>query len=180
MHAERCPSPVTEISSVNIIISNYEDPPIEGTIITLSCLHGLILTGSDNVYTARCYQNGSWIPNPSGHACATSSAGRQYRIAACTKEYALFIIIIVSCGDPVPPSGGFVEPYTSTVEGARITYTTVIQCTNGERVMDELVCLSEGMWKAVSDSIKFCNTTVTTYTDPIGNNIFKNNRWLFK
>ena len=64
-HAVRCPNPAAVISNGNIIISNYGDP-IEGTIITLSCLHGLILIGSN---TSACMGNGNWEPDLKGIQC---------------------------------------------------------------------------------------------------------------
>ena len=65
----------------------------------------------------------------------------------CLLYYSPFQFIIVNCGDHLPPSDGFIEPYTSTVEGARVT--TVHQCKNGEHVS---VCHSDGEWETINDN----------------------------
>ena len=51
---------------------NYSSS-LEDSLLKFQCEDGLF---PDRVFTARCYRNGSWIPNPSGHVCATSSAGK--------------------------------------------------------------------------------------------------------
>ena len=132
-----------------IIISLNYSSTLEDSLLTFQCKDGLL---PDDVFTARCYRNGSWIPNPSGHVCATSSAGVKHLIM-CLLYYSPFQFIIVNCGDPLPPSNGFIEPCTSTVEGARVT--TVHQCKNGERVSDELVCHSDGEWETINDKCLF-------------------------
>ena len=50
---------------------NYSST-LEDSQLTFQCEDGLFPVG---LFSSRCYQNGSWIPNPSGHVCATSSAG---------------------------------------------------------------------------------------------------------
>ena len=60
----------TPIVSTNVSL-NYSSTA-EDSLLTFQCKDGLFPEG---IFTARCYRNGSWIPSPSGHACATSSAG---------------------------------------------------------------------------------------------------------
>ena len=60
------------------------------------------------------------------------------------------MIIIMSymtanCGDPSPPSNGYLEPYTSTTEGARVNIVHVHQ--NGQLAVEEIVCSSDGQWE---------------------------------
>ena len=50
---------------------NYSST-LEDSLLTFQCDGALLPKG---VFTARCYGNGSWIPNPLNHVCATSSAG---------------------------------------------------------------------------------------------------------
>ena len=64
----------------NNVSLNYGST-LEESLLTFQCRDGLF---PEDVFTASCYQNGSWIPNPSSHTWANSSAGRQY----CTKNYA--------------------------------------------------------------------------------------------
>ena len=47
-------------------VTGYKQPAIEGTVITLSCPDGLILTGP-TMYT--CMGNGEWEPDPREVEC---------------------------------------------------------------------------------------------------------------
>ena len=62
----RCSNPAAVFSNGNIIVSDYGDPPIEGISITFSCLHGLILIGSNS---STCMENGNWVPDLNGIQC---------------------------------------------------------------------------------------------------------------
>ena len=66
---------------VNSNVSLNYSSTLEDSLLTFQCKDGLF---PEDVFTASCYQNGSWIPNPSSHTCANSSAGRQYNV----KNYA--------------------------------------------------------------------------------------------
>ena len=50
-----------------------------------------------------------------------------------------------NCGDPPPPSDGYLEPYTSTSEGARVNRVYI--CQNGQVETEEIVCNSDGQWE---------------------------------
>ena len=69
LFAAYCGPPIAN-SNVSVNFSST----LEDSLLTFQCKDGLL---PEDVFTARCYQNGSWIPNPSGHTCATSSAGIQ-------------------------------------------------------------------------------------------------------
>ena len=62
-----CDTPV-----VNSNVSLNYSSTLEDSLLTFQCKDGLL---PDDVFTSRCYRNLSWIPNPSSHACATTSAG---------------------------------------------------------------------------------------------------------
>ena len=53
--------------------------------------------------------------------------------------------LAANCGDPSPPSDGYLEPYTSTSEGARVNRVHV--CQNGQVETEEIVCNSDGQWE---------------------------------
>ena len=55
-----------------------------------------------------------------------------------------------NCGDPPPPSDGYLEPYTSTIEGARVNRVHV--CQNGQVETEEIVCNSDGQWEVSRNS----------------------------
>ena len=54
------------------------------------------------------------------------------------------------CGDPPPPSDGYVELHTSTLEGARVNRVHV--CQNGHKSSEEVACSSQGRWEIVNGS----------------------------
>ena len=47
---------------------------LEDSLLMFQCDNGLF---PEDLFIARCYKNGSWIPNPSSHICSNSSAGRK-------------------------------------------------------------------------------------------------------
>ena len=59
-----------------------------------------------------------------------------------------------NCGAPSPPSDGYLEPYTSTSEGARVNRVHV--CQNGQVETEEIVCNSDGQWEVSRSSV--CTT----------------------
>ena len=59
------------MANTNNVSLNYAST-LEGSLLTFECEDGLF---PDAVFTARCYRNGSWIPNPLNHVCVTSLAG---------------------------------------------------------------------------------------------------------
>ena len=59
---------------VNSNITLKYNSTLEDSLLMFQCDDGLI---PEDLFTARCYKNGSWIPNPSSHICSNSSAGRK-------------------------------------------------------------------------------------------------------
>ena len=59
-------------------------------------------------------------------------------------------ISAVNCGDPLPPSDGYLEPYSSTVEGAKVNRIHV--CQDGQLAVEESICSSHGQWKVFNGS----------------------------
>ena len=49
------------------------------------------------------------------------------------------------CGDPVPPSHGSIDVYTSTAEGTNLT----LQCNDGYSPLGEMTttCTANGQWE---------------------------------
>jgi hypothetical protein len=60
----------------------------------------------------------------------------------------------VNCGDPSPPSDGYLEPYTSTIEGTEVNRVHV--CQNGQLTVEEIVCDSDGQWESANGSAHAC------------------------
>ena len=60
---------------VNSNVSLNFSSTLEDSQLTFQCEDGLFPEG---LLLSRCYRNGSWIPNPSGHVCATSLAGNYF------------------------------------------------------------------------------------------------------
>ena len=56
---------------VNSKVSLNFSSTLEDSQLTFQYEDGLF---PDGLFLSRCYRNGSWIPNPSGHVCATSFA----------------------------------------------------------------------------------------------------------
>ena len=54
---------------VSNISATETDIVLEGTTMTLNCLSGLILTGSN---TSKCTENGEWEPDPWEVECVNS------------------------------------------------------------------------------------------------------------
>ena len=50
----------------SISIHGSMNPAIEGTNVTFSCPHGLVLNGSN---TSTCMRNGEWEPDPQKWRC---------------------------------------------------------------------------------------------------------------
>ena len=69
-NAVTCDTPMAN-SNVNL---NYSST-LEDSLLTFQCKDGLL---PEDMFTSRCYRNRTWIPDPSGHACATSSAGNSH------------------------------------------------------------------------------------------------------
>ena len=121
---------------------------VEDSLLTFQCEDGLF---PDDVFTARCYRNGSWIPNPSSHTCTTSSAGTSMTNHTQLLTNYCFDGLLVNCGELSPPSDGYLEPYTSTYEGAKVNRVQV--CQNGQQSqIEQIICSSNGQWKIINGS----------------------------
>ena len=141
MHTVRCYNPV--VSNGNIIISDYGDPPIEGTIITLSCLHGLILTGSN---TSTCMGNGDWEPDLKRMQCKSeliSIIDYVYRICIVYVQLISLYNYTADCGHPILNSNVSLN-YSSTLEDSLLTF----QCKDGLFPEDVFTasCYQNGSW----------------------------------
>ena len=138
------------IPMVNSNISLNYSSTLEDSLLIFQCEEGLFPCG---VFIARCHRNGTWIPNPSNHKCTTSSAGKS--INNHFYKFGVFWQIIVAslsadCGDPNLFPDGYVKPYTSTLEGARVNRVYV--CHNGNKSSEEIACSSQGHWEIVNGS----------------------------
>ena len=60
--------------------------------------------------------------------------------------------VTASCGDPLPPSNGYLEPYKSTTEGAKVKIVHVCQNLSGQLTIEEIVCSPDGQWKSTNGS----------------------------
>ena len=56
----------------------------------------------------------------------------------------------MNCGDPFPPLDGYLEPYTSTLEEAKVNVVHV--CQDGQLAVEESVCSSHGQWEVFNGS----------------------------
>ena len=57
----------------------------------------------------------------------------------------LYFIVSVDCGQPKPPANGYLMKYSSTKEGANISF----RCDNEDTssaAMQSTICNSRGMW----------------------------------
>ena len=59
-------------------------------------------------------------------------------------------ISAVNCGDPLPPSDGYLEPCSSTVEGAKVNKIHV--CPDGQLAVEESIGSSHGQWEVFNGS----------------------------
>jgi hypothetical protein len=86
--------------------------------------------------------------------CATSSAGRSdHNLYPYTINELLPRLLSANCGEPSPPSDGYIEPYTSTVEGAVVNRVHV--CENGQQSWaqaEQISCSPYGQWESINGS----------------------------
>ena len=134
------------IPMVNSNISLNYGSTLENSLLTFQCKDGLL---PNDVFTSRCYRNQTWIPDPLNHVCATSLASKIYN------NYLLYrnnvsVFLSANCGDPPHPSDGYLEPYTSTIEGAKVN--RVHLCQNGQLVTEDVFCNPDGQWQSVNGS----------------------------
>ena len=80
------------IPMVNSNITLKNNSTLEDSLLTFQCDNGLF---PENLFIARCYRNGSWIPNPSSHICSNSSAGRTNR--SLTIHHILMLLLTNYC-----------------------------------------------------------------------------------
>ena len=101
-------------NSIDITILDYGDPPIEGTSITLSGLHGLILIGSN---TSTCMGNGNWEPDLKRMRCN----GELISIILMIKYVQFSSLFAADCGPPIASSNVSLN-YSSTLEDSPLTF----------------------------------------------------------
>ena len=64
-----CGTPMAA-TDISIIIADYNST-LEDTVLQYRCIEGFLPA---MMFTATCYRNGSWIPNPDNHTCTTASS----------------------------------------------------------------------------------------------------------
>ena len=76
---------------------------------------------------------------------------------------------LAGCSPPSSPLNGYINPYTSTVEGAQVTFTCQNTSQNGiETPPEELhsaICTTFGIWEP--DPFEFCsgiNMAILSYS----------------
>ena len=69
----------------------------------------------------------------------------------------------VGCGDPQAPDNGIINSYTSTIEGAQITF----QCNDDPSNVTTSTCSSAGVWEP-DPAMIMCQATTTETTPDIG------------
>ena len=69
-NAGKCRNPMAIVNN-NVRIAGYEDPALEGEVITLTCLPGQMLNGTG---TLTCMRNGEWEPDPGEVNCISLPA----------------------------------------------------------------------------------------------------------
>ena len=60
MHAGKCSTPMALVTN-NVRIIGYEDPALEGAVITFTCPSGSTLIGPNS---STCMGSGEWEPDP--------------------------------------------------------------------------------------------------------------------
>ena len=72
------------------------------------------------------------------------------------------VIHTVDCGDPQAPDNGIINSYTSTIEGAQITF----QCNDDPSNVMTSTCSSAGVWEP-DPAMIMCQATTTETTPDI-------------
>ena len=70
--------------------------------------------------------------------------------------------MIANCGEPLPPFNGYLEPYTSTTEGTRVSRVHI--CQNGQQSIEEIICNRDGKWETVGGSAYTSSTNRVSET----------------
>ena len=102
----------------------------EGSVVVFQCSEGLKPTAP---VTGGC---GVWFPNPAQHTCTDMSGGEVFmkHLAEQQTFMTTRFFPIADCGSPIPPVGGSINNYTSTVVEAEVTF----QCDEGlEPILDQ-------------------------------------------
>ena len=106
-----------------------------GSVITFQCEDGLI---PQDVVAALCGMNGEWTPDPAQHRCSNTSLGTMLFLNRLLIYYEFLSAI---CGRPMAPENGQIGIYSSTIEGAQITF----YCNNNAIEMSA-ICSMNGRW----------------------------------
>jgi hypothetical protein len=61
-----CSHPFQDVDSNSVIIEDYMDPALEGTVLSFGCPHQYVLIGPN---TTMCMGNGEWEPDPREVEC---------------------------------------------------------------------------------------------------------------
>ena len=124
-----------------VVIGNYSFT-LSGSNVTFQCAAGLVPTG---VETTVCESDGRWTPDPANHGCGNTSTGVYYMSTCIVCTILTFCYFVVNCSAPSPLAHGSIDPYTSTVEGAKVTF----QCDEGfsPSGLMTAVCQADGNWE---------------------------------
>ena len=114
--------------------------------MTFSCPPGLVLTGP---IASTCMRNGEWEPDLHELKCLGDQITIMFTYNIC------LISCIAHCNPPSLPSDGQLLPYTSTLEGATVTYVcwNVHQRGRCDDVNVTAVCNKQGYWEPNTDDI---------------------------
>ena len=100
-NAGRCRNPMVIVNN-NVRIAGYEDPALEGEVITLTCLPGQMLNGTD---TSTCMRYGEWEPDPGEVNCIslptsmTTSHGGTATLSKYITKFLHYYVYLVVCSN---------------------------------------------------------------------------------
>ena len=124
-----------------VVIGNYCFT-LSRSNVTFQCAAGLAPTG---VETAVCGNDGRWTPDSTNHGCGNTSTGVYHMPTCIVCTILMFCYFVVNCSALFPPAGGSIDPYTSTVQGAKVTF----QCDEEFSPSGPMtvVCQADGNWE---------------------------------
>ena len=92
-NAGKCRNPMVIVNN-NVRITGYEDPALEGEVITFTCLPGQMLNGTD---TFICIRNGEWEPDPVEVHCTdlptSITTGHGTHTVSSTSKFLVYVAV---------------------------------------------------------------------------------------